>query len=144
MKTLCLVTIALLAAACSDSSTEAFIGTWSWRPGQIETDTCDGATSITSVTGTFKLSAGVSVPLVSTNSYCTINFQVSGDTATAEAGQSCTIVSSGVSVTNDINTMTLTLDNPATTLTATATTTEIGTRGACAWAGTATATKVTN
>jgi hypothetical protein len=98
-----LVTLALalapLAAACGGSSsstdsTTAFLGTWTFDTGQA-TATCTG--NIPSATIPLAGLSGMITKVdnmhikFEANSACIIPFSVSGSTATAQSGQSCTL-----------------------------------------------------
>lgn len=99
-------------AAASDPAT-AFVGGWTFDSGSVA-PTCSGvsvpaialtgnAVSITKIdTGHINLSFSNS------ELTCSINFAVSGATATAESAQSCTIKVSGTSGTFNVTTWTLT------------------------------------
>jgi hypothetical protein len=107
-----LLTALLAGAGCgSSSSSDAaakFTGAWAFNPG---TATCTtGAISfpVTGLAVTITESDSMHIAL-SAGSGCTINFSVSGATATAASGQSCTLQFSGVSQTITVSSWTLML-----------------------------------
>ena len=101
MRAICL---AFLLCACGgdDGGNERaaeFIGTWMWSAGATITVDCDNdaGDSNEAETGTFEIQAGTSSDLVivpdpsgSMASCPPVRYDVSGDTATAQAGQGCT------------------------------------------------------
>ena len=90
-----LLACGLLAGACSTStsSTDKFVGTWTFDSGTITPTNCQGLGPISLVGETLTLAKGTGSDLVSTlqSSFgtCTLNLTVSGNVADANAGQSC-------------------------------------------------------
>ena|SRR5215471_10245312 len=89
--------IVLLVAACGSSSSDdasKFVGTWTFDSGTI-TATCSnglpgGSFPIAGLSGMITKVDNTHIRLTA-NSSCIINFTVSGATATAPSGQSCTL-----------------------------------------------------
>ena len=85
---------ATLTAGCGSSSSSddaaKFAGAWMFNPG---TATCTASSTPFSITGlavTLTEASATSITL-SAGATCSVNFTVSGATATAGAGQSCTL-----------------------------------------------------
>ena len=99
-------------STASDATT-AFVGSWTFDSGQIA-PTCKGVTvGAIALTGNkvsiTKVDSGHIVLSFSNSELdCSVAFSVSGATATAEAGQTCSITVMGISTTFDVGTWTLT------------------------------------
>ena len=139
---------ALAIAACTNTNTSAeFIGTWNYSPGQTELVSCDGTSSTESVSGSLVIAMGVNAPLTWTGGDCDLQFEVNGDIATAQIGQSCSDTQNGTTTVIDFTSVSMTIGNPATTLTeqlmATASLSGSAS-GTCTLSATNTLTKVAN
>jgi hypothetical protein len=120
MKRLCWVALFVSAACGGDDRTSEFIGTWMYLAGSTGTlDCADNQLDMTNtLTGTFQLAAGTSSDLVEVSdpgSACPpIRLDVSDGTASAQSGQSCTEMDSGITAMTTVNSYTVTLDSAGT------------------------------
>lgn len=116
-------TLLLAAAACggSDDRVDAFLGTWTYAAGSTSTVDCDNdaGDSTEMLTTTFSISSGTESDLiiVADGRCAPLRFDVSGSTASLQAGQTCEIMDSGVTVSTTFNTGTATLDDAGTRIT---------------------------
>ncbi len=126
----------LWAASCSSSTNnnDKFMGTWTFDSGSITgTPGCMGVN--VDLTGeTLTLIKGTTSDLVSTLQSafgtCTLSLDVSGNVASAVAGQSCMFTSSGLALKFDVSSWTVTTANGASMTTA-ATATGEGIAASC-------------
>jgi hypothetical protein len=94
-------------------ATSAFVGSWTFDSGQIA-PTCKGITpAAIQLTGNkvsiTKVDSGhIELSFSNSELNCNVAFAVSGATATAEAGQTCSITVMGTSATFDVGAWTLT------------------------------------
>jgi hypothetical protein len=94
-------------------ATSAFVGSWTFDGGQIA-PTCKGVSvGAIALTGNkvsiTKIDSGhIDLSFSNSELACSVAFAVSGSTATAEAGQTCSITVMGTSSTFDVGTWTLT------------------------------------
>jgi hypothetical protein len=94
-------------------ATSPFVGSWTFDSGQIAPN-CQGITpSAIQLTGNkvaiTKVDSGhINLSFSNSELDCSVAFAVSGATATAEAGQTCSIAVMGTSGTFDVGTWTLT------------------------------------
>jgi hypothetical protein len=133
----------------------AFIGLWTLDEG-MATATCNGETSSATFGATITIMAGLTADEITTTSTatggeCVNKFDVSGDTATAEAGSGCTLMytdtSTGLQATEQrTNSGSFSLNGTILTVNAggSDTITEGGESEVCTLAGTATYTKASN
>jgi hypothetical protein len=83
----------MMASGCGDDPVAGdptkFIGTWTVSTGQA-TATCAGVAIPLNLAGeVITISPGVTSPLIALYKGCTIAFDITGNTATAQAGQMC-------------------------------------------------------
>ena len=105
-----LATLSLVGVSCGSSNSKSeFIGTWS--PSGTYTLTCGGDAQTTQLTDNITWATSSTSDLIQTSagSSCVIHANVSGNTATASAGQSCT--TSGTDDTGAAYQMTINLQN---------------------------------
>ena len=90
---------ALTLVGCGSSSAsnvDAWLG--NWMEGGTQSTTCAGVPVTTQLDNTVIITAGTKAGTIETNAEsCTLVWDVSGDRATLESGQSCTVSSNGVS-----------------------------------------------
>jgi hypothetical protein len=111
------VVLALATASCGSSSSsnpDSFVGAWTFQSGSIvpncagitlsDIDLTGDAVTITKVDSTH-----VAMVVAATGAMCNVRFTVSGDTATADAGQTCAISDSGYSATLNVSRWTLSM-----------------------------------
>jgi hypothetical protein len=119
---LCLLAGGLAACGGGSNPTQEFIGVWQYAQGSMIMATCahlgqqNQDLSGKNVTFAAGVSGGSSLTQVD-SSGCDINLTVSGTTATAVAGQTCTASMSGIMSTTTISSLTYTTAN-GTTMTA--------------------------
>jgi hypothetical protein len=108
----------LIGAACSSTPAGSdLIGTWTYTSG-TSTLTCSGKSTTTQVTGNITIAEGIqSGTIVIIGPNCTTTEDVSGSSATALPGQTCTETTSGVMDVATITSLTLTLDDGVLSLT---------------------------
>jgi hypothetical protein len=82
------------SSAAGGAATDNFVGTWKYTSGTTTTN-CQGTTSSENVTGNETITKGSASDLVVSDPSCAFNFSVSGGTATAAPGQSCTVQVAG-------------------------------------------------
>jgi len=109
----------VLLLACSSSTgsgnAAAFVGTWTYDTGTVTPMNCmvlgQTVPSLDLTGDTVTISQGADSAHIQfvAGTACMINFSLSGDIATATAGQTCTIPVSGVSAVITITAWTLTL-----------------------------------
>lgn len=121
----CGLALGVLLAGCGSSGTSGgdptapFVGTWTYSSGSIQPN-CNisgiPAFDLTGDTMTVTKGTGntVSTTLKGSDVMCNINFTVSGDVATAVAGQTCAVMANAgalgtIAVVIDISTWTLTV-----------------------------------
>jgi hypothetical protein len=82
---------ALAAVGCSSTNVSDWVG--SWTAAMTETDTCSIGTSTTPLNGTLAIAAGGAGDTIVTQplNACDLKWTVSGDNASLESGQSCTL-----------------------------------------------------
>lgn len=136
MRNLILGTLVVAFVGCGGGKSD-FVGTWS-ETGSL-TATCGSHTQTSTISGNTTLVEGTDADLVSTSSNgCNIKFNVSGNVATAVAGQSCTSGNTTFTITTDV--ITLSSDKKSFTQTVAATADANGT--ACSVSGTTSDTKI--
>jgi hypothetical protein len=91
---ICGLGVAGCSSASSGGGTANFVGTWKYTSGTT-TANCQGMTTSDPVTGNETVTKGSASDLVVSDTNCAFNFSVSGGTATAQPGQSCTTQLSG-------------------------------------------------
>lgn len=90
-------TLTLAAAGCGGggASLDTFVGMWKYTAGTLTT-TCMGSSRTDQLTGNETITKGSSSDLVLSGSLfgtgCPVKLNVSGDTASATAGQTCTVM----------------------------------------------------
>ena len=85
------------------SDATKFLGTWTYGTGAAATTDCPGQTPSTDISAnsfTVALKSGNTITLSAGSALaCTIDFTVSGNTATIVPGQTCTVMQSGTTAT---------------------------------------------
>jgi hypothetical protein len=119
--------VIVLAACGGDDRVDDFIGTWTYKAGSTAMIDCDNnqLDMTEQETDTFQFAAGTSSDLIEvaeTSDACPpVRLDVSGSTASAQAGQSCTttlgVAPNIVTVTSSLTTYTATLDAAGTKIT---------------------------
>ncbi len=95
------------AGGSSAAAADKFVGTWAYTSGS-DNATCLGQMLMQARTGTATITKTSATTIVVVSGPCTLTFDVSGNTATAQAGQTCPFSQSGVSGTGTISSFTLT------------------------------------
>jgi hypothetical protein len=103
------------ATSTSTGGGDKFVGTWKFTSGTI-TVTCPDPVGVLTVaeSGNLTITKGATSALIVTNEACSLKFDVSGATANAQAGQSCTMVDADGTEVDTYNTAVLTTSDGVT------------------------------
>ncbi|HWO24865.1 MAG TPA: hypothetical protein VNO30_39255 [Kofleriaceae bacterium] len=119
--------VAALAACGGDDRVDDFVGSWTYQAGSITTLDCDNNNldSMDMLTGTFMYTVGTSSDIIepqAADEPCpALRLDVSGGTARAQSGQTCTqtvgVAPNTATIMASITSLTATLDSAGTKLT---------------------------
>lgn len=104
---------ALIFAGCGSSGGGSSVDAWvgNWMEGGTQSTTCAGASTTTQLSMLVVFSAGTKAGTIESSAdNCVLVWDVSGDQATLESGQTCTATIDGVNATVTWTASTLTLD----------------------------------
>ena len=104
---------ALMFAGCGSSSGGGNVDAWvgNWMEGGTQSTTCAGVSTTTQLSMLVVFSAGTKAGTIESSAdSCVLVWDVSGDKATLESGQTCTASIDGVNASVTWTASTLTLD----------------------------------
>lgn len=103
--------VSLLCLGCGGGDGEnldQFVGTWQYTSGTVTTN-CGSGSTTEQQSGNTVFSKGITSDLVSVADQCTFKLEVTGNTASTAAGQTCAVVESGVNFTLTVTAYTFTV-----------------------------------